>query len=90
MQLRRLAMKCCMLVWVLVGYTTALAVQDLGVSDDMAAHVDVQAWRVDRLTKQFQTISDKADGARTAAKIGGDTARHLMNTHMSGKTSVTL
>ena len=33
-------------------------------------------WRVDRLTERFQAITDKVDGARTAAKAGGDMARH--------------
>ena len=68
----------------LVAYTTVVAGQNLGVSDTMAARVDAQAWRVDRLTKQFQAISDKADDARAAAKAGGDIARHIWNTHMSG------
>ena len=77
-------MKCVLLVCVFVAYTSAVAGQYLGVSDDMAARVDAQAWRVDRLTKQFQTISDLADGARAAAKAGGEIARHLM-THMNGK-----
>ena len=71
------------LVFTLVVYTTAG--QELGVTDAVAARIDAQAWRVDRLTKQFQTISDLADGARAAAKDGGDTARHLLNQYMKGK-----
>ena len=78
-------MKCVLLICAWVGYTTAVAGQDLDVSDSMAARVDAQAWRVDRLTKRFQAISDLADGARAAAKAGGDMARHLMNTYMSGE-----
>ena len=81
-------MKCVLLVCAFVACTSAVAGQDLGVSDAMAARVDAQAWRVDRLTKQFQTISDLADDARAAAKAGGDTARHLMSTYMSGKAIV--
>ena len=65
-------------------FACATAVQHLTVSDVMAARIDTQAWRVDRLTKQFQTISDLADGARAAAKAGGDTARHLMNYYLDG------
>ena len=83
-------MKCTLFVCAFVAYTTVVAGQDLGVSDAMATRVDAQAWRVDRLTKQFQAISDLADGARTAAKTGGDMARHLMNTYLSGKASVKL
>ena len=83
-------MKFGVLVCVLVVYTTDVAGQDVDVSDAMAARVDAQAWRVDRLTKQFQAISDKAVAARAAAKAGGDTARHLMNTHMSGMAFVKL
>ena len=79
-------MKCVVFACVLVAYTSAVAGQDLDVSDAMAARVDAQAWRVDRLTKRFQAISDLADGARAAAKAGGDMARHLMNTYMSGKS----
>ena len=78
-------MKCLMVVCVLVAYKTVVAVQYLGVSDAMAARVDAQAWRVDRLTKQYQAISDKAGAARAAVKTGGDMARHLMHNHMSGK-----
>ena len=79
-------MKCVLLVCALVSQATVVADQVLGVSDAMAARVDAQAWRVDRLTKQFQAISDKADVVRAAAKAGGDMARHMMNTHMNGKT----
>ena len=78
-------MKCFLLVCAFVAYTTPVSAQYLGVSDAMAARVDAQAWRVDRLTKQFQTISDLADAARAADKDGGDTARHFMNIHMSGE-----
>ena len=49
------------LVFTLVVYATAVAGQEVGVSDAVAARIDAQAWRVDRLTKQFQTISDLAD-----------------------------
>ena len=73
------------LVFTLVVYTTVVAGQELGVTDAVAARIDAQAWRVDRLTKQFQTISDLADGARAAAKDGGDTARHLLNQYLKGK-----
>ncbi len=79
-------MKCVLLVCALVSQATVVADQVLGVSDAMAVRVDAQAWRVDRLTKQFQAISDKADVVRAAAKAGGDMARHMMNTHMNGKT----
>ena len=72
------------LVLTFVVYTTVVAGQHLGVTDAVAARIDAQAWRVDRLTKQFQTISDLADGARAAAKDGGDTARHLMNQYLKG------
>ena len=75
------------LVFALVVYSTAVAGQDLGVSDAMAARIDAQAWRVDRLTKQFQAISDRADEARTAAKIEGDRARHLTNHFTLGRTN---
>ena len=73
-------------VFTLVVYTTAVVDQYLVVSDAMAARVNSQAWRVDRLTAQFQAISDMADGARADAKIGGDMARHLSNHFMLGKT----
>ena len=79
------AMKCALFVFALVACTTAVSAQDLGVSDVMAARVDAQAWRVDHLTEQFQAISDLADGARTAAKTGGDMARHLMG-YLGGKS----
>ena len=78
-------MKCFLLICAFVGYTTAVAGQDQGVSDAMAARVDAQAWRVDRLTKQFQAITDLADGARTAAKAGGDMARYIMR-YLGGKS----
>ena len=68
-----------------VVFAYATAVQHLVVSDAMAARVDTQAWRVDRLTKQFQAISDLADGARAAAKAGGDMARHLMSNYLDGR-----
>ena len=69
-------------------FAYATAAQHLVVSDAMAARVDAQAWRVDRLTKQFQAISDLADGARAAAKAGGDTARHLMNYYLDGTSTL--
>ena len=74
------------LVFTLVVYMTAVAGQHLSVSDAVTARIDAQAWRVDRLTKQFQTIFDLADGARAAAKAGGDTARHLMKYYLKGKS----
>ena len=52
-------MKCLMVVCALVAYKTVVADQYLVVSDAMAARVDAQAWRVDRLTKQYQAISDQ-------------------------------
>ncbi len=67
-------------------FAYATAVQHIAVSDAMAARVDAQAWRVDRLTKQFQVISDLADGARAAAKAGGDMAGHIMNHYLKGKS----
>ena len=70
-----------LLVCAFVAYTTAVAGQELGVSDAMAARVDAQAWRADRLTKQYQAISDKADSVRAAAKAGGDLAKHLLSVH---------
>ena len=73
------------LVFTLVVYMTAVAGQHLSVSDAVTARIDAQACRVDRLTKQFQAISDLADGARAAAKAGGDTARYLMNHYLKGK-----
>ena len=79
------AMKCLMVVCALVAYKTVVADQYLGVSDAMASRVDAQAWRVDRLTKQYQAISDQADAARAAVKTGGDMARHLIHNLMSGK-----
>ena len=79
-------MTCVLLVCALVSQATVVAGQDLGVSDAMAARVDAQAGRLDRLTKQFQAISDKADVVWAAAEAGGDMARHLMNTYMSGKS----
>ena len=60
----------------LVAYATAS--QHIAVGDAMAARVDAQAWRADRLTEQFQAISDKADAVNAAAKAAGGTARHLM------------
>ena len=75
------------LVFTLVVYTTAVAGQYLGDTDVVAARIDGQAGRVDRLTKQFQTISDLADGARAAAKAGGDTARHIMKFYLKGKSA---
>ena len=78
-------MKCIFVVCALVAYKTVVADQYLGVSDAMAARVDAQAWRVDRLTKQYQAISDQAHAARAAAKTGGDTARHLLHSYMNGK-----
>ena len=63
-------MKCLMVVCALVAYKTVVADQYLGVSDAMAARVEAQAWRVDRLTKQYQAISDQADAARAADKTG--------------------
>ena len=78
-------MRSLLFVCAIFASTTATADQ---VSDAMAARVDAQAWRVDRLTKQFQAISDKADDARAASKAGGDMARHLLNAHMSGKTCI--
>ena len=77
------------LVFTLAVYSTAVAGQHLSVTDAVAARVDAQAWRIDRLTKQFQTISDTADGARAAAKAGGDTARHLKNFYLKGKSDDT-
>ena len=74
------------LVFTLVVYTTAVAGQYLSVTDAVAARIDAQAWRVDRLTKQFQVISDLADGARAAAKAGGDMAGHIMNHYLKGKS----
>ena len=71
-------------------YSTTVGGQHLSVTDAVAARVDAQAWRVDRLTKQFQAISDLADGARAAAKDGGDTARHLMNQYLKGKSADTV
>ena len=76
------------LVFTLVVYSTVVAGQDLGVSDAMAARVETQAWRVDRLTKQFQAISDRADEARTAAKSAGDLSRHLSSHFMLGKVNL--
>ena len=73
------------LAFTLAVYTTAVAGQHLSVTDAVAARIDAQALRVDRLTKQFQTISDLADGARAAAKAGGETARHIMNFYLKGK-----
>ena len=78
-------MTCLIVICALVVCTTVAADQHLAVSDAMAARVDAQAWRVDRLTEGFQAISDKVDAARAAAKAGGDMARHLMRNHMSGK-----
>ena len=78
-------MKCFLLVCAFVAYATPVSAQYLGVSDAMAARVDAQAWRVDRLTKQFQAISDKADATRAAAKSGGDMARHFTIIYMSGE-----
>ena len=72
-------------VCAVVASTTALADQ---VSDVMAARVDAQARRVDRLTMRVQSIYDRAYAARAASKAGGDIARHLLNTHLSGKTSI--
>ena len=78
------------LVFTLVVYSTAAAGEHLSVPDVVAARIDAQTWRVDRLTKQFQAISDLADGARAAAKAGGDTARHLMNIYLKGKSADTV
>nr|BAU46567.1 L2 linker protein of V1 giant hemoglobin [Lamellibrachia satsuma] len=75
-------MKTVLLVCALVAYAAAAAIQPLSVSDSMAARVDAQAWRVDRLTKQFQEISDAADSSIAAAKSGGDIARHMLNNHL--------
>ena len=63
-------------------FAYSAAVQHIAVSDATAARIDAQAWRVDRFTEQFQTISDLADGARAAAKDGGDMARHLVNYYL--------
>ena len=79
-------MQCIMVVCALFACTTAVADEYMGVSDAMAARVDAQAWRVDRLTERFQAITNTVDAARTAAKAGGDMARHLRHNHMSGKT----
>ena len=70
-------------------FAYATAVQHIAVSDAMAARVDAQAWRVDRLTKQFQAISDLADRSRAAAKAGGDTARHIMHHYLDGTSVLT-
>ena len=78
-------MKYLMVVCALIAYTTVAADQYSGVSYAMAARVEAQAWRVDQLTERFQAITVKVDGARTAAKAGGDMARHIMHNHMSGK-----
>ena len=78
------------LVFTLVVYTTAVAGEHLSVHDAVAARIDAQAWRVDRLTKQFQAISDLVDGARAAAKAGGETARHIMNFYLKGKHADTV
>ena len=78
-------MKTVLCLSVLFAYATA--VQHLAVSDAIAARVDAQAWRVDRLTKQFQAISDLADGAKAAAKAAGDTARHLMSNYLDGTSA---
>lgn len=77
-------MKTVLLVCALVAYATAAAVPPLSVGDAMAARVDAQAWRVDRLTKQFQSISDTADTSLSAAKASGDEARHLLKYHLKG------
>ena len=68
----------------LVASTSAVGNPVLSVTESMAARVDSQSWQVDRLTKQFQAISDKVDASIAAAKDAGDLARHLMNTHMKG------
>ena len=71
----------------LVACTSAVGNTVLSVTDAMAARVDSQAWQVDRLTKQFQAISDKADASIDASKDAGDIARHLMNTHLKGMST---
>ena len=68
----------------LVACASAVGNPVLSVTEAMAARVDSQAWQVDRLTKQFQAISDKADASIAASKDAGDLARHLMNTHLKG------
>ena len=78
-------MTCIIVICALVICTTVAADQHLAVSDAMAARVDAQAWRVDRLTEQFQAITDKVVGGRAAAKAGGDMARHLMHNLRIGK-----
>ena len=71
----------------LVACTSAVSAPVLSVTEAMAARVDSQAWQVDRLTKQFQAISDKADASIAASKDAGDLARHLMNTHLKGMST---
>ena len=77
-------MKTVLLVSALVAYATAAAI--VSVDDAMAARVDAQAWQVDRLTKQYQSISDKADAALSSSREAGDVARHLSHLHLRGRT----
>ena len=77
-------MKTVLLVSALVAYATAAAI--ISVDDAMAARVDSQAWQVDRLTKQYQSISDRADASISSSREAGDVARHLSNVHLRGRT----
>jgi len=79
-------MKTILLVCALVAFAAAVPAQ-LSVSNAMAARVDAQAWRVDRLTKQYQAISDAADAALNSAKEAGDAANHLLKYHLKGRSS---
>ena len=72
----------------LVACTAAAGdVPPISVTQALATRVDSQAWQVDRLTKQFQAISDKADASIAALKAGGDLARHLTNTQLKGMST---
>ena len=70
-----MTMEVILCISMLMAYATAA--KHLGVSDAMAARVDAQAWRADRLTEQLQAIADQANAASAAAKEAGDTARYL-------------
>ena len=81
------AMNTVMFFCSVVAFISAVGNPVLTVTESMAARVDSQARRVDRITKQFQAIFDKADASIAASKAGGDIARHLMNTHMKGMST---
>ena len=72
----------------LVVCTAAVDVDPpISVTQALATRVDSQAWQVDRLTKQFQAISDKANASIATSKAGGDLARHLTNTQLKGMST---